>query len=236
MNACGEIPPPTESVERWVALLLAASRYLLRRRLINGRIFVQQARITPDFWRKKAIGDLQLRCEHKSTMTSVLFLHCRKCDMRLQFLTVAERNQAQAMRASNESRKKSGSTGWSEWIQHGPKKPAEPELNTEGRSPTRTSARGSASSSLSNLEQALIAMMKSQQEGAQILSSQLQYMAKQQADSATTLSRAVGSLQQSMAAGVSVAESSDRQPRKKPATKPEIAQEFHICSENEMES
>ena len=109
MRACEEIPPPTERVERWVSLLLAASRYLLRRRLINGRTFVQQARITPEFWRQKAISDLQLRCEHKSTRKSVLFLHCRKCDMRLQFLTVDERNQAQAMRASNESRKKSAS-------------------------------------------------------------------------------------------------------------------------------
>ena len=110
--------------------------------MINGRIFIQQARITPEFWRKKAIGDLQLLCQHENTKCSGnqhgSFLHCRKCDMRLQYLTVDERNRAQARKDSNESRKKSGSTSWSEWTQQRPKKPAELELNTEGRSPART--------------------------------------------------------------------------------------------------
>ena len=78
-------------------------------------------------------------------------------------------------------------------------------------------------------------MMKSQQEGTQVLSSQLQNMAKQQADSATALTQTMNSLQQSMGTIASVAESSDRKPRKKPATKQEIAQDFHICSEDEME-
>ena len=87
----------------------------------------------------------------------------------------------------------------------------------------------------SSLEQALIAMMMSQQEGTQVLSSQLQSMAKQQADSTTALSRTMGSLQQSMMFIASVAESSDQKPRKKPATKQEIAQKFHICSESELE-
>ena len=60
-------------------------------------------------------------------------------------------------------------------------------------------------------------------------------MAKQQADSVTALSQTMSSLHQSMVAIASGAESSDLKPRKKSATKPEIAEEFHICSESEME-
>ena len=67
-----------------------------------------------------------------------------------------------------------------------------------------------------------------------MLSSQLQIMAKQQTDSATALTQTMNSLQQSMVAIASVAESSDRKPRKKPATKQEIVQEFHICSDSEL--
>ena len=243
MRTCEEVPLPSEQAEHWVSLLLAASRYWLQRRLINGRIFIQQARITPEFWKKKGIGDLQLLCGHESTRCSGnqhgSFLHCKKCGMRLQYLTVCERDRAKARKDSNESKKKSGSVAWPGWAQQRPKEPAEPELNTEGRSPAGTNpkstTRGSVGSSQSSLEQALIAMMMSQQEGTQVLSSQLQSMAKQQADSTTALSRTMGSLQQSMMFIASVAESSDQKPRKKPATKQEIAQEFHICSESELE-
>ena len=59
-------------------------------------------------------------------------------------------------------------------------------------------------------------------------------MAKQQADSATALTQTMSSLQQSVVDIALGAESSDRKPRKKPATKQEIAQEFHICSETEL--
>ena len=234
MKACEEVQQPSERAEHWASLLLAASLYWLRRRLINGKTFIQQARITPEYWKKKVISDLQLQCEHEDTRRSGnqhgSFLHCRKCGMRLQYITVDERSRAQARKDRNESRKKSGTTGWSEWAQQRPKKPTEPELNTEGRCPARTSptsaTRGSASSLQSGLEQALIAMMKSQQEGTQILSSQLQYMAKQQEDSATALTQTMSSLQQSMVAIAG-------RPRKKPATQQEIAQEFHICSGSE---
>ena len=226
--ACEEMQQPSELAERWASLLLAASLCWLRRRLINGRIFIQQASIsTPDYWEKKMISDLQLQCEHEGTKRSGnqhgSFLHCRKCGMRLQYITVDERNRAQAKKDRNKSsRKKPGTTSWSEWDQQRPKKPAEPELNTEGRCPTRTSptsaTRGSASSPQSGLEQALIAMMTSQQEGMQVLSSQLQCMAKQQADSATALAQTMSSLQQSM---VDIT----GKPRKKPATQQEIAQD-----------
>ena len=242
MRACEETPIPSETAEHWVSLLLAASLYWLRRRLLNGRIFIQQARITPGFWKKKVISDLQLQCEHEDTKRSGnqhgSFLHCKTCGMRLQYITVEERNRAQVKKDFTESRKKSGSTGWSEWTQQRPRRTTEPELNTEGRSPARASptsvTRRSASSSQSSLEQALIAMMKSQQEGTQVLSSQLQSLAKQQADSATALTQTMCFLQQSMVTMASVAESSDRKPRKKPATKQEIAEEFHICSDNEL--
>ena len=179
MRACEEVPLPSELDEHWAFLLLAASRYWLRRRLINGRIFTQQARITPEFWKKKVINDQQLRCEHEDTQRSEnrrgSFIHCRACGMRLMSFAVDEQNQTQARKRHNEYRKKLGTTGWLEWAQQKPKKPTEPELNTEGRSTAGTSPTstmwGSASSSRSTLEQTLIAMMMSQQEGTQPLSS-----------------------------------------------------------------
>ena len=87
-------------------------------------------------------------------------------------------------------------------------------------------ARGSASVSHSGLAQALIAMMVSQQEGMQILASQLQCIAQRQADNATALTRAMSSLEQSMVAIAG-------EPRKRLATEREIGQEFYICSEGE---
>ena len=88
-------------------------------------------------------------------------------------------------------------------------------------------ARGSASASHSGLEQALIAMMVSQQEGMQILASQLQCIAQRQADNATAFTRAMSSLEQSM---VVIA----AKPREGPATDRKVAEEFYICSEGEQ--
>ena len=236
MKVCEEARQLSERAERWAYLLLTVSLSWLRRRLINGRLFVQQARITPGFWKKKMIGDLQLMCEHEDTSRSGnqygSFLHCRACSMRLQYLTVDERSRAQARRGLDKPRRKPGTTSWSEWDQQRPKKPAEQRFNTEGRYPTRTSPtstkQGSASAPRPNLEQALIEMMRCQQEGMQVLSTQLQHVAMQQADSAMALTQTMSSLQQSMEA---IAE----RPRKKSAGHQDPAQEFHICSGSDIE-
>ena len=235
MLSCEGAQQPSERDERWVSLLLAASLCWLRRRLINGRIYIQQAKITPEFWKDKKIGNTQLQCEHKETYRSGnqhgSFLHCRVCSMRLQYITVDERSRAQAKKDRRKSRRKPGTTSWSEWDKQKPKQPAEPDLNTEGRYPTKTgpasATRGSASSSQSGLEQALVAMMQSQQEGMKVLSAQLQGMAQQQVDSTMAITRTMGSLQQSMVDFVG-------KPRKKPATQQDVAEEFHMCSETEL--
>ena len=78
----------------------------------------------------------------------------------------------------------------------------------------------------SGLAQALIVMMVSQQEGMQILASQLQCIAQRQADNATALTRTMSSLEQSMVAIAG-------KPQMRPATEREIAREFYICSEGE---
>ena len=72
----------------------------------------------------------------------------------------------------------------------------------------------------------MIAMMVSQQEGMQVLASQLQCIAQQQADNATALTRAMSSLEQSVVAVAG-------EPRRRPATERDVAQEFYICSEGE---
>ena len=70
-------------------------------------------------------------------------------------------------------------------------------------------------------------MMVSQQEGMQVLASQLQCIAQRQADNATALTRAMSSLEQSMVAIAG-------EPRRRLATEREIGQEFYICSEGEQ--
>ena len=146
MRACEEAQQPNEVDERWVSLLLAASLYWLRRRLINGGIFIRQAKITPGFWKKKMIGVLQLECEHKETYRSGnqygSYLHCRVCGMRLQYFTVEDRSRAMARKERSTYRRKSGVSSWLEWDHQRPKKATEQELNTEGKYPVRTSSTG----------------------------------------------------------------------------------------------
>ena len=135
MRACEEMQQPSELAERWASLLLAASLCWLRRRLINGRIFIQQARIsTPDYWKKKMISDLQLQCEHEHTDRSGnqhgSFLHCRRCGMRLEYIAVDGGGPVQARKGGNGSRRQSVVTRSSESVQPGPRQPAEHGVET----------------------------------------------------------------------------------------------------------
>ena len=234
MRACKEVQRSDELAERWASLVLAASLYWLRRRLANGGNFIRQARITPEYWKRKALGDLQLRCEHKDTYNSSnqhgSFLHCRRCGMRLRYIAVDGGGRVQARKGRNDRKRQSGVTRSSGSVQSGVRQPAEHGVETGGEYPAECSppgaARGSASASHSGLEQALLAMIVSQQEGMQVLASQLQCIAQQQADNATALTRAMSSLEQSVVAVAG-------EPRRRPATERDIAQEFCICSEGE---
>ena len=247
---CKEVPRSDELAEHWASLVLAASLYWLRRQLVNGEIFIRQARITPEYWKKKPFGNLQLRCEHKNTYRSSnqygSFLHCRRCGMRLEYVAVDGGGPVQARKGGNGSRRQSVVTRSSESVRPGRRQPTERGVETGVGYPAECSpagaARGSASVSRSGVEQALMAMMVSQQERMQLLAAQLRCMAdqqannvtalaramiRQQADNVTALTRAMSSLEQSM---VVIA----AKPREGPATDRKVAEEFYICSEGEQ--
>ena len=151
--------------------------------------------------------------------------------MRLRYIAVDGGGRVRAGKGRNDRKRQSGVTRSSGSVQSGVRQPAEHGVETGGKYPAECSppgaARGSASASHSGLEQALIAMMVSQQEGMQVLASQLQCIAQQQADNATALTRAMSSLEQSM---VVIAAN----PREGPATERKVAEEFYICSDGEQ--
>ena len=134
VRMCKEVPRSDELAEHWASLVLAASLYWLRRPLIDGGIFIRRARITPEYWKRKALGNLQLRCEHEDTYHSSnqhgLFLHCRRCGMRFQCIAVDGGGRVQAGKGRNDRRRQSGITRSSESVQPGPRQPAEHGVET----------------------------------------------------------------------------------------------------------
>ena len=131
---CKEVPRSDELAEHWASLVLAASLYWLRRPLIDGGIFIRRARITPEYWKREALGDLRLRCEHEETYHSGnphgLFLHCRRCGMRFQCIAVDGGGRVQAGEGRNDRRGQSGASRSSEYVQTGPRQPAEHGVET----------------------------------------------------------------------------------------------------------
>ena len=232
-------------VERWHSLGLQLLLFMLRRRFMTAAAYNEMVYHASAKQKSKVkITNAQWECRHPPWTRRYTgnqhgsFVHCRLCDLRLQYVEAEDREKAKE--ANNKKQAKARSKAQAKLRKNIETEIAEDlqNYNTDGKKPTKQEQQGpteASSSSSSGVERALLLMAQTQQDQGAILSRQMESMATQQAHCTQVMSQAMSAVQTSINQLTNTVQTSqpDVRMRRRKTTKKEPAEEaesFVICS------